>query len=61
MFNKNHYTYLAESLKASKPTGVMDGEVWKRVVHTVAHDLGEDNPRRFNKKRFYRQCGDSDE
>ena len=56
MFNKNHYIYLATSLKASRPTGVMDAEVWKRCVHTIAHDLGEDNPR-FDKPRFYRDCG----
>ena len=55
MFNKNHYIFLAKSMKDSKPTGAMDVDVWQRAVHTVAHDLGVDNPR-FDKHRFYRDC-----
>lgn len=56
MFNKNHYVYLAKSLKDSKPTDDWGIDVWKRSVHLIAHDLGVDN-RRFNKARFYLDCG----
>jgi hypothetical protein len=56
VFNRNHYTYLARSLKAAKPTGSFDQDVWLRAVHTIAHDLGEDNIR-FDKPRFFRDCG----
>lgn len=55
MFNTNHYKALANSLKASKPTGIMDRLAWMRVVHTLAHDLHQDNPY-FKKNKFYAQC-----
>ena len=56
MFNKSHYVFLAKSMKDSKPTGIMDQHVWLRNVHTLAHDLGENNPY-FDKNRFFRSCG----
>jgi hypothetical protein len=56
MFNRNHYDFLAKSLKDSKPTGVMDQETWERTVRTIAHDLKGDNTH-FSFPAFYKACG----
>lgn len=56
IFFGNHINFLAKSLKDSKPDGVMDMEVWKRVVHTIAHDIQQNN-KLFAPARFYESCG----
>lgn len=56
MFNRNHYDYLAKSLKDSKPDGVFDEHVWIRIVRTIAHDLKKDNEH-FSFPAFYVACG----
>ena len=56
MFFGGHINFLAKSLKDSKPTGVLDLEVWKRVVHTIAHDIHQNN-KLFEPARFYESCG----
>jgi len=57
MFNKNHYVFIAKSLKDSKPMPFnwFNMEVWDKVVYTIAHDLSDDNPY-FDEARFLRQC-----
>jgi hypothetical protein len=48
--------FIAKSLRDSKPDGIFLTEAWKRVVHTVAHDLSKDN-KLFEPARFYESCG----
>jgi isocitrate dehydrogenase kinase/phosphatase len=55
VFYGNHINYLAKSLRDSKPTGAMDIEVWKRVVHTIASDIGRTN-KLFEPARFFESC-----
>lgn len=56
MFNVKHYDFLAKSFKDSRPDGVMDREVWERIVRTAAHDLDHENER-FSFHAFYNACG----
>ena len=54
-FYGNHINYMAKSFRDSKPTGVLDQEAWKRIVHTFAHDIQLTN-KLFEPARFFESC-----
>jgi hypothetical protein len=56
IFFGNHINFIAKSLKDSKPDGVFLIEAWKRVVHTIASDI-QNNNKLFEPARFYESCG----